>query len=172
MSQLHVHYRRVRLPLNQFATSHSPNKGRGRGRGRGRQRDRDTDNSLGDVAVDLVVDGICGIELDAAPSDLATELMDWAETCDANVISIDLPSGMNGDTGEYYDPSKIITPRWIVALGLPVGGLRSTECEARFLADIGIPAAAFENAGIDGYSVQTFGDKYVIPITLTNSNEQ
>eukprot|EP01134_Creolimax_fragrantissima_P001038 CFRG1038T1 len=113
--------------------------------------------AVGETAIDLVIDGICGFDLDSSPSDFATDLMDWAAACDVNIISIDLPSGMNGDTGEFYDEQKYITPQWIVALGLPVAGLRNTECQARFLADIGLPSASFAKAGIDEYN-PPFGD--------------
>ena len=49
---------------------------------------------------DLVVDGLFGIGLTRAPTGRFAELIDQANAIDARKLALDMPSGINADTGE------------------------------------------------------------------------
>lgn len=41
----------------------------------------------------------------------------------ANVLSLDVPSGISCDTGDFYDVERRIVAKWTVSFGLPKVGL-------------------------------------------------
>lgn len=49
--------------------------------------------------LDVIVDGLLGIGISGRVRDSAAELIDKINRCDAPVLALDLPSGLNGDTG-------------------------------------------------------------------------
>lgn len=55
-----------------------------------------------DGAFDIVVDAVFGIGLDRAPSEALTALFKKINNSGAKVVSIDVPSGINCDTGLVY----------------------------------------------------------------------
>lgn len=98
----------------------------------------------------LIVDGLFGFGLSAAPTGHATALIQAANGSPASVLAIDIPSGVDATTGAAFDPA--IRADLTVTLGLPKQGLVREPGE-RFagnvvVADIGIPAAAYQTAGI------------------------
>ncbi|KAI9340770.1 YjeF-related protein N-terminus-domain-containing protein [Zopfochytrium polystomum] len=75
--------------------------------------------------IDLIIDGMAG-SLGVRPSERVTvgELVRWANLCKANKLSLDMPTGLNGDTGLAISPNMPhIKPRWTLALGIPKAGL-------------------------------------------------
>lgn len=52
----------------------------------------------------LVIDALFGIGLTGAPRGLAAEVINIINECGKPVVSFDVPSGMNADTGEIYAP--------------------------------------------------------------------
>lgn len=103
----------------------------------------------GDVP-ELIVDALLGFSLRGAPSGRYAELIDWASANQAPVLAVDLPSGLDGTSGEPFDPCVRATAT--LTLGLVKRGLRaSTAAEVTgtiVLADVGIPTAAYAAAGI------------------------
>jgi len=101
---------------------------------------------------DLIVDGIFGFGLSAAPTGRAAELIEAANRAFALILAIDLPSGVDATTGFAHAPS--IQAAVTLTLGLPKQGLLSGEGHARagtvIVADIGIPTAAYAAVGIPG----------------------
>jgi hypothetical protein len=67
------------------------------------------------------------------------------------VISVDVPSGLDADTGQV--PGACVSAAVTVTLGLPKPGLltgRGTEVAGEvWIADIGIPFEAYRAAGIE-----------------------
>ncbi len=53
---------------------------------------------------DLLVDGLFGIGLDRPPEGLAAEWIHWMNGSGLPVLSVDVPSGLDADTGEAYPP--------------------------------------------------------------------
>jgi NAD(P)H-hydrate epimerase len=98
----------------------------------------------------LVVDAILGTGLKRAPQGLAAEWIDAVEASGRRVISVDVPSGLDADTGMV--PGACVTASLTVTLGLPKPGLLTGEGPARagevWVADIGIPFEAYSSLGI------------------------
>lgn len=93
----------------------------------------------------LIVDGLFGFGLSAAPAGRAAELIHAANAAPAPTLAIDLPSGLDATSGIAYKPA--ILADCTVTLGLPKSGLLQadgpTYCGTVLVADIGIPAAAY-----------------------------
>ncbi|MFQ5522757.1 MAG: NAD(P)H-hydrate epimerase [Acidimicrobiia bacterium] len=90
---------------------------------------------------DLVVDGVIGYSLRGAPRDGAAELIRWANHKSAPVLSLDVPSGIDADSGTVFDPAVVATATMTLALpkeGLRVPGIERVVGEL-YLADIGVP---------------------------------
>lgn len=99
---------------------------------------------------DLIIDGVFGFGLNAAPGDRAAELIEAANRARLPILAIDVPSGIDASSGMAFSPS--IRASHTLTLGLPKQGLLSGDGPAHagtvIVADIGIPAAAYAAAGI------------------------
>ena len=107
-----------------------------------------------------VLDGLLGYSASGPPRGEVARLIRIAnDQADSKVIAVDLPSGLDPDTGEA--PSAI-RAHVTVTLGLPKPGLLAAAARdvvgALLLADIGMPAKAYEAAGIDARLVFANGD--------------
>jgi len=98
-----------------------------------------------------ILDALLGTGLSRAPEG---KLADWIYAMNASgqrVVAVDLPSGLDGDTGEAYAPCVIATTT--VTLGLPKPGLFVNDGpDVRgevFVANIGMPPEAYAALGID-----------------------
>lgn len=98
---------------------------------------------------DLIVDGLLGFSLRAAPEAPFAALIAAANAHPAPTLAIDLPSGLNGTTGEVYEPT--IRAEVTLTLGLPKTGLLVPAARrvtgTVWAADIGIPEAAYAAVG-------------------------
>ncbi len=99
----------------------------------------------------LVADAIFGTGLSRAPEG---EFAAWIEAVNGSrrrVIAIDLPSGLDADSGGAYSPC--VRADLTVTLGLPKAGMVKGDgpafCGEVWVADIGIPAEAYAELGID-----------------------
>ncbi len=99
------------------------------------------DLGLGDA--DAVVDAIFGTGLTRAPEGKFAAWIDAINASAKRVIAVDVPSGLDADTGEAYSP--IVRADVTVTLGLPKRGLRGDVV----VVDIGVPAEAYAELGID-----------------------
>jgi hydroxyethylthiazole kinase-like uncharacterized protein yjeF len=99
----------------------------------------------------LVVDAILGTGLSRAPQGRAGEWIEAIEASGRQVVSVDVPSGLDADTGTV--PGVCVTASLTVTLGLPKPGLLVGEGPARagdvWVADIGIPVEAYASLGIE-----------------------
>ncbi|KAJ3056692.1 enhancer of mRNA decapping [Rhizophlyctis rosea] len=129
--------------------------------------------------VDLIIDALLGchqtiLDLSEADRKLVGDLMRWANDNKAPVLSLDLPSGIDGTTGQPVSPSHHINAKWTLALGLPkTAHYRAREpCGELFLADIGIPRAVFQKGLKNGRAkyVPPFGDKFLVGLELVGDN--
>jgi len=81
--------------------------------------------SLSDVEKDLncthLIDAIFGTGFEGAPHGIASELIEFINNQNAEVISIDLPSGLNADNGTYE--GAVVCADFTFTLGLPKYGL-------------------------------------------------
>ncbi|KAG9293737.1 hypothetical protein G9A89_019074 [Geosiphon pyriformis] len=81
--------------------------------------------------VDLIVDALLGYQFtlrdikDEHERRLICDLMEWANVNKAPVLSLDMPSGVNGNTGNPGNAAHYIHPKWTLCLGAPKTGCKS-----------------------------------------------
>lgn len=110
----------------------------------------ETDGRLADSLTDetgLVVDALVGYGLNDAPRGAVAEKIAAINKADVSVVSLDVPSGIDGDTGRA--PGGAVVADETVTLALPKPGLGAAQSGDIWLADIGIPVGVFERAGIE-----------------------
>jgi NAD(P)H-hydrate epimerase len=93
----------------------------------------------------LVVDALIGYSLRGEPRGRAAELIDLCNRHASQVLSLDVPSGLDATTGET--PGQAIQPGRTLTLALPKTGLHGISGEL-YLADIGIPPEVYEQLGL------------------------
>jgi hydroxyethylthiazole kinase-like uncharacterized protein yjeF len=108
----------------------------------------------------LLIDGLLGYNARGAPRGAVATLIDMANESGLPILAVDLPSGIDPDTGAV--PGTAIRATATVTLALPKPGLLTEEAGPYvgqlLLADIGIPHSAFSRTGIDTSSLFVDGD--------------
>ena len=109
----------------------------------------------------LVLDGLLGYSARGAPRGEIARLIGLApQIAPSPLIAVDLPSGVDPDTGAA--PAGAIRAAATVTLGLPKPGLLTPDARPYvgelILADIGIPAKAYAPLGIDAQALFARGD--------------
>ena len=98
----------------------------------------------------LIVDALLGYSLAGAPRGEVAELLRSLNFARRPILSLDLPSGLDPDTGQA--PGDAIDATATLTLALPKTGLltRSGRAQAGrlFLGDLGLPAALYERLGL------------------------
>lgn len=109
---------------------------------------------------DLLLDGLLGYSARGAPRDTVAQLIDAANASRVPILSVDLPSGIDPDTGGT--PGTAIRAKATVTLALPKAGLLARGAGdvvgELLLADIGIPHVAFSRVGMDTRRLFVDGD--------------
>lgn len=99
---------------------------------------------------DLVVDALLGYNLAGPPRGEVAALLRRVSSAGRPILSLDLPSGLDPDTGEA--PGSVIDATATLALALPKRGLLTSAGRARagrlYLADLGLPAALYARLGL------------------------
>ena len=94
-------------------------------------------------AADLIIDGLIGYSLSGPPREPAAGLVRWANRRPAPILALDLPTGLDADSGQPCDPTIVAAATLTLALpkvGLSVPGAEAYVGEL-YLADIGVPPA-------------------------------
>jgi len=103
------------------------------------------------AAADVVVDAILGYNVRGAPQDEVERLIGFVLRSDRPVVSLDVPSGMDPDSGEA--PGLAVAAVATLTLALPKPGLMAGPGAERagrlYLGDLGLPAALYASLGID-----------------------
>lgn len=94
---------------------------------------------------DLVVDAVLGYGLRGEPSGGAARAIAWMAEVDAPVVSLDIPSGVDADSG--HKPGVHVDARVTLTLHLPKPGLGSGAAGSLCLADLGIPESVSRRVG-------------------------
>jgi hydroxyethylthiazole kinase-like uncharacterized protein yjeF len=114
----------------------------------------------------VVIDTMLGVGTRPPLADLPKRAARWLRRHDVPVVALELPTGMDADAG-LKGPA--VTADVTVALGLPLVGLRAAITHAYvgdlYLADLGIPAAAWEAAGVTGPSTSPFARGPLVRLT-------
>lgn len=101
---------------------------------------------------DVVIDGLLGIGLDGKPSDDYQTIINWInqyrkQVHACQVISIDVPSGLNAATGEVYDDIAIKADKTLCLIGRKVG-LHIGDSKDYVGSVIDVPLLPIEQSGI------------------------
>jgi NAD(P)H-hydrate epimerase len=100
---------------------------------------------------EVVVDALFGTGLSRAPEGKFAAWIEAINGSRSRVIAIDVPSGLDADTGDAYSPC--VRANTTVTLGLAKPGLLKGDGPAMsgdlWLADIGVPLEAYVAVGID-----------------------
>lgn len=100
---------------------------------------------------DLLIDAVIGYGLRGDPRGKARNLTQLANSSRAQILSLDVPSGIDTEQGRAYDPHVQATAT--VALALPKRGLLQPEASNAsgtiYLADLGVPAGLYAQLGIE-----------------------
>jgi len=106
---------------------------------------------------DLLIDGLLGYNIVGSPRNPIDILILAANASKIPILSIDIPSGLNGDTGKAYHPA--IHANSTVTLALPKKGLLIPEAKKYigklWLADLSIPDDLYHQMGIQVNTVFT-----------------
>jgi hydroxyethylthiazole kinase-like uncharacterized protein yjeF len=115
---------------------------------------------------EVVIDAILGVGTQPPLRDLPEAAASWLRRHDVPVIALDLPSGVSADTGLR---GPCVTADVTVALGLPSLGLRPAIVHAYlgdlYLADLGIPPAAWRAAGVTLVGASPFAGGPLVRLT-------
>jgi NAD(P)H-hydrate epimerase len=102
------------------------------------------------AGADLVVDAILGYNVHGAPRGDVERLVGFVVRANRPVVSLDVPTGVDPDTGEA--DGIAITAIATMTLALPKPGLMAPVGAGRagrlYLADIGLPATLYARLGI------------------------
>lgn len=98
---------------------------------------------------DLVVDAVFGTGFEGAPRGLSGTVIGQMNACGRPVLAVDVPSGLNGTTGQAG--GECVRAAWTCTMGLPKRGFylhpgREYAGEIHVI-EIGIPSSALEAVG-------------------------
>jgi NAD(P)H-hydrate epimerase len=124
---------------------------------------RRLDVETGDVgSAELVVDALLGYGQQGSPTGEVARLI--REASGARVLALDVPSGLELETGRLHDPH--VRASATLTLALPKEGLRSVEAGGvtgdLYLADLSVPPPVYERLGLT-YS-SPFGQGPVVEV--------
>jgi NAD(P)H-hydrate epimerase len=114
------------------------------------------------TTADMVLDALIGYGLTRDPRGLSKDLIELANQNSSDIISLDVPSGLNVDSGEPGRPC--IKAKATLTLALPKKGFLSLQAKPYlgelYLGDITIPPSLYQHLGL---SVEPFfnGQTYV-----------
>ncbi|ODV77012.1 YjeF N-terminal domain-like protein [Suhomyces tanzawaensis NRRL Y-17324] len=117
-----------------------------------------------DTPVELIIDALQGyddhledifyLEND---QQVLRSLMEWANepSQQSKILSLDIPSGIDGGSGTLLDQSLKLNCRWCVSMGLPITGLIHAYKNGyldvgevtHYLIDVGIPNKVYSSKG-------------------------
>ncbi|HEB12929.1 MAG TPA: NAD(P)H-hydrate epimerase [Actinobacteria bacterium] len=98
----------------------------------------------------LIIDALIGYSLAGNLGGWSAHIIECINQLDCPTLALDLPSGLDGTTGEVHEPCVNATST--MTLALPKIGLTSKQAGnvigTLYLADIGVPPALYEKLGI------------------------
>ncbi len=104
---------------------------------------------------DIAVDALLGTGIQGPPRGIYADLIDALTRAKCPIVAVDIPSGLNADTGKIEGPCATAT--CTVTFALPrIGHFffpGRTQCGKLHLIDIGIPPSAIERERISTYLI-------------------
>lgn len=118
------------------------------------------------VDADAILDALIGYSLQGPPREPVASLIRAAGRASAPVIALDIPSGLDGDSGRA--PGPAVTAATTLTLALPKAGLVRPAARDRtgalYLADISVPAQVYRRLGIETGVI--FGASDIVPVPV------
>jgi NAD(P)H-hydrate epimerase len=118
---------------------------------------------------DAILDALIGYSLQGPPREPIASLIRAANRATAPVIALDVPSGLDGDSGQAFDPT--IKAATTLTLALPKAGLMQPAARDwvgdLFLADISVPVQVYQRLGVETGPVFAASD--IVPVPLDDS---
>lgn len=115
---------------------------------------------------DVILDGLIGYNLNGSPRGRMAKMIEWANHRSEMIISLDVPSGLEVDTGFAHNPT--VEASATMTLALPKTGLISSQASDYvgdlYLADIGVPEIVYKKLGIEIPEPNIFKEKSVIQL--------
>jgi NAD(P)H-hydrate epimerase len=101
-------------------------------------------------SADLILDALIGYSLRGAPREPIAALIRAANAARPPILALDLPSGLDGDSGAAAEPT--INATATLTLALPKAGLVRPAARAwvgdLYVADISVPEAVYRRLGL------------------------
>jgi len=120
---------------------------------------------------DAILDALIGYSLQGPPREPIASLIRAANRANAPVIALDVPSGLDGDSGQPFDPT--IRAATTLTLALPKAGLLRPAAwdwvGDLYLADISVPVQVYQRLGIETGPVFAASD--IVPVPRDGSTE-
>jgi NAD(P)H-hydrate epimerase len=109
---------------------------------------------------ELVIDAILGTGLRSAPREPQAEAIRLINELPVPVLSVDVPSGLDATTGEAFDPTvRAALTCTLTAMKRGLGrGDGPRQAGEIWVADIGMPAVAWRQAGLPQPAAVTGGE--------------
>ncbi|MFM2376949.1 MAG: Bifunctional NAD(P)H-hydrate repair enzyme Nnr [Bacteroidota bacterium] len=103
------------------------------------------------VGGNLILDGLMGLHGQGDPIGRISDLIDWANRQLTPVLSLELPAGLDAETGQPQHPCMRASAT--LALALPKAGILKEVCRAMvgevFLGDLAVPPALYGAPGLE-----------------------
>jgi len=124
---------------------------------------------LGQWQPEVIVDGLFGTGLDRAPEGLTVSFIDWINRQPLPVLALDIPSGLNADTG--IAPGAVVQASCTLSLiGLKPGLLTAQGpqyCGTVYFHDLDIPPAVYQRVTP---VAKTFSPRHAEPLPPLRSD--
>lgn len=111
----------------------------------------------------VVVDALVGYSLTGDPRGRSAELIEWTNQQDSPIVALDVPSGVEPDTGQGRNPAVHATTT--LTLALPKVGLARCDLAGDlYLADISVPRSVYRSVDIE-VPADLFADGQVLALS-------
>ncbi len=101
--------------------------------------------------VDLLIDALLGYNLQGNPRDPIATMIREANESEVPILAVDIPSGLQGDSGKPLSPT--IKAHSTITLALPKVGLLTEKAKEYvgelYVADLSVPSMVYKKLGID-----------------------
>jgi len=122
---------------------------------------------------DLIVDAIFGTGFKGKVEGLFYDVINWINSQRVFTISVDIPSGLNGDTGEIEGIA--VRADVTATMGLAKRGLMLSWGKILpgkiYIVDIGIPNYVYSEVGIKTYYIELSDVKKRLPVRPINAHK-
>ena len=102
------------------------------------------------TSADLIIDAILGYNIDGPPHGEVARLIGWLLRTDRPILSLDVPSGLDPDTGSAAEETVVASATLTLALPKPglLEGAGPRHVGRLYVADLGLPDALYDDLGI------------------------